>query len=323
MLKTQNFKNEEFKIVIASGKGGVGKSMLTSALVMLFNQDQKVVAVDCDADAPNLAIWLGGVKKWDKTLKVFTSAKPEIDYKKCTGCGLCVKNCRFEALKMINNKPKLNPFLCEGCGACEVICPQKAIKIKPIQNGEIKIKNTKYGFPLISGQLFPGETGSGKVVAEIKKEAEKFSKSFKWCQKLQNNFEVLYLIDSAPGTSCPVIASLQGTDFAILVTEPTPSGFSDLKRVLKVVNHFNIPWNLVINKWDINPQLSRKMKKWAKTKFLGKISYDKKIFQAISNLKPILQTNLRTKIEIQGIYQKLIKGGGMRTRISFRSQKMR
>ena len=283
------------KIVVSGGKGGVGKSMLCSALAMLFAQYKKVVAVDCDVDAPNLAIWLGGITKWDKTIPVVASARPIIDYKKCQACGLCAKNCRFSAIKIVNGKPQLNPFLCEGCGACEVICPQKAIKLKPIQNGEIKIKNAKYGFTLVSGNLFPGETGSGKVVAKIKKQAEKFEYD-------------LMLIDSAPGTGCPVIACLQDSNFAILVTEPTPSGFSDLKRVLKVVNHFNIPWGLVINKWDINSQLSNKMEKWAKTLqqvqggFLGKISYDKQIFKSISNLTPILETDLKAKKEIKKIF---------------------
>jgi len=285
-------QNKIMKLVIASGKGGVGKSMLTSTLAMLFSKEKKVVAVDCDADAPNLAIWLGGVKNWDKIIPVVASARPEIDYQKCNGCGLCAKNCRFSAIKMIKGKPKLNPFLCEGCGACEAICPQGAIKLKPVQNGEIKIKKTKYSFPLVSGQLYRGETGSGKVVAEIKNEAEKFEHN-------------LMIIDSAPGTGCPVIASLQGADFVVLVTEPTPSGFSDLKRVLEVVNHFNLPWSLVINKWDINPQLSNKMEKWANKKFFGKISYDKKIFKAIANLNPILKTNLKVKKEIKEIYSKL------------------
>ncbi len=282
------------KIVIISGKGGVGKSMLTSTLAMLFAERQKIVAVDCDADAPNLAIWLNEIGKWNKIIPVIASARPEIDYQKCNGCGLCAKNCRFSAIKMIKGKPKVNPFLCEGCGTCEVICPKRAIKLKPVQNGEIKIKKTKYGFPLVSGQLYPGETGSGKVVTEIKKEAEKFEHS-------------LMIIDSSPGTGCPVIASLQDSNFAVLITEPTLSGFSDLKRVLKVVNHFNIPWSLVINKWDINPQMSSRIEKWASTKFLGKISYDKKIFQAVSNLKPILSSNLKAKAEIQDIFRRLIK----------------
>ena len=280
------------KLVIASGKGGVGKSMLTSVLAMFFAKTKKIVAVDCDADAPNLGIWLGGVRKWDKTIPVVASARPEIDYNKCNGCGLCAKNCRFRAIKMANGKPKLNQFLCEGCGVCEVICPQKAIKLKPVQNGEIKIKKLKYDFPLVSGNLFPGQLGSGKVVTEIKKEAEKFEHD-------------LMIIDSAPGTGCPVIATLRDANFVILITEPTPSGFSDLKRVLEVVNHFKVPWGLVINKWDIDPQLSDKIEKWVGKKFLGKISYDKKIFKAIANLTPVLETNLKAKNEIKKIFEKL------------------
>ncbi len=295
-------KKTKTKLVIASGKGGVGKSMLASALAMLFTKEKKVVAVDCDVDAPNLAIWLNEIEKWDNILPVTTSAKPVFDYKKCIGCGLCAKNCRFSALKMIKGKPKLNQFLCEGCGACEVICPQKAIKLKPIQNGQIRIKETKYKFPLVSGQLFPGETGSGKVVIEIKKKAEKFEHD-------------LMIIDSSPGTGCPVIAALQDSNFAVLITEPTPSGFTDLKRVLEVVNYFKIPYGVVINKWDINPEFSHKVEEWAlrpglgreNRSFLGKISYDKNIFKAIANLTPILETNLKAKKEIEVIFNKLKK----------------
>jgi len=286
---------DSIKLVVSGGKGGVGKSMLTSALAMLFLQNKKVVAVDCDADAPNLAIWLGEPENWKEVKKISVSEKPIINQNKLTKkeAKQCVKKCRFNALRLTaQGKLKLNPFFCEGCGACEVFCPKGVIKMKPVKNGEIRTKNTKYNFPLVSGQLFPGETGSGKVVDQIKAEAEKFKHD-------------LMLIDSAPGTGCPVIASLRDSNFAILITEPTLSGFSDLKRVLEVVNHFNIPWGLVINKWDINPQLSNKMEKWAKNKLLGKISYDKEIFKAIANLKPILETNLKVKTEIKKIFKNL------------------
>lgn len=282
------------KIAIASGKGGVGKSMLTSALAMLLNKNYRIVAVDCDIDAPNLKIWLNQVQKPDKIISVVTSAKPEIDYQKCNKCGKCVSTCQFNALKMTKKGPELNTFLCEGCGACEIICPENAIKLKPVQNGKIEIRQTNYGFPLISGNLFPGETGSGKIVTEVKKEADKFKHK-------------LMIIDSSPGTGCPVIASIRDADFVILITEPTPSGFSDLKRVLKVVNYFQIPFKLVINKWDINLDFSQKIKKWANDNFLGKISYDKEIFKAIADLRPIMKTNLKAKKEIDIIFKKLKK----------------
>jgi len=293
------------KLVISSGKGGVGKSMLSSTLAMLFAKEQKIIAVDCDVDAPNLALWLGGDVRLrlggqrDKIFPVVTSAKPKIDLNKCDGCGLCVKNCRFYALKMIKSRPVLNPFVCEGCGVCELVCPKGAIKLKPVQNGEIRVKQTRYGFPLISGQLFPGETGSGKIVEEIKSRASFVA------QNMIKAGEILMIIDSSPGTGCPVIAALKDADFCLLITEPSPSGFTDLKRVLEVVGHFKIPYGIVINKWDINPDLSNKMESWAEHRFMGKISYDEKIFKAISNLVPILETKLKAGKEIKDVYNKL------------------
>jgi len=277
------------KIAIASGKGGVGKSMLCSCLCMLFSK--KIVAVDCDVDAPNLAVWLSETGNWGKKIPVSTSLRSVFDLKKCNSCGLCAQNCRFGAITM-KEKPKLNPFLCEGCSACKVICPQGAIRMKKVQNGEIRVKKTKYGFSLLSGHLFPGETGSGKIVSEIKEEASKLSYD-------------LMLIDSAPGTGCPVIASLQGVDFVVLVTEPTLSGFSDLKRVLETVNHFNIPYGVVVNKWDIYKEKSKEIEKWAGDRFLGKISYDKGVFKTISELKPVLGSGLKIEKEIRQVFDNL------------------
>ncbi|MCD6400260.1 4Fe-4S binding protein [candidate division WOR-3 bacterium] len=157
------------KIAVSSGKGGVGKSMLASSLAILFSKNHQTVAVDCDVDAPNLAIWLNEDKDWYKIKEISTSEKPVIDYKKCIGCGICVKNCQFGALKLKRERPVIDKFICEGCGVCEILCPQKAIKLKPVKNGEIRIKKTRYGFPLVSSQLYPGETGSGKIVDEVKK----------------------------------------------------------------------------------------------------------------------------------------------------------
>ncbi len=289
------------KIVIASGKGGVGKSMIASVLAMLFANPKpeqvrfrarKIVAVDCDVDAPNLHLWLGEDEKWDQVEKISTNEIPVIDKKKCNLCGECVEICAFNALKIENCKLKIVNFFCEGCAACEAICPQKAITMKRVKNAEVRIKNNVYGFPLISAQLYPGQIGSGKVVEEIKKRAENFDHQ-------------IMILDSPAGTGCPVIAALQGSDFALLVTEPTPSGLSDLKRVLQVIKHFKITYGVVINKWDINKNLSNKIKKEFKDKLFGKISYDKRVFKAIASLTPILKTNLPAKKEIGEIFEKI------------------
>jgi len=280
------------KIVVASGKGGVGKSMVSSVLANFFAKKNQIVAVDCDVDAPNLHLWFGENEKWDKVEKISTNEMPIINKKKCNLCGKCVDICAFDAMAINNQRLTINNFFCEGCAACEVVCPQKAVTMKRIKNAEVRIKNNVWGFPLISAQLYPGQTGSGKVVEEIKKRAENFDHQ-------------IMILDSPAGTGCPVIAALQGSNFALLVTEPTPSGLSDLRRVLQVVKYFKIPYGVVINKWDINQGLSERIEKEFKYKLFGKISYDKRIFKAIANLKPIIKTNLPVKKEIKEIFNKI------------------
>jgi len=280
------------KIVVASGKGGVGKSMLTSSLALLFSENNKVVACDCDVDAPNLGLWLG-ITKCDSIQKISTSVKASIDQEKCTNCGKCFEVCNFFAIEK-KNVYKINPFLCEGCGACKLKCPENAIKLRPIKNGEIRVKNTKYGFPLISGQLYPGESGSGKIVEVLKNKAETYKHD-------------IMILDSSAGIGCPVIASVKDCNFCVLITEPTPSGFSDLKRILEIVNHFKMPFGIVVNKWNINPELSDKIEKWSGEKFLGKISYDKKVIESIVDLKPVLFSDSKVVDEIKKIFLKCRK----------------
>ena len=277
------------KIVVGSGKGGVGKSMLASSLALLFSKKRKVVTCDCDVDAPNLGLWLG-ITDYDEREKISTSEKARIiDQGNLDDKILEV--CKFRAIKKINGKYAINPFLCEGCGACKIVYPG-AIELKPVKNGELRLKKTKFGFPLVSGQLYPGEAGSGKIVEQLRKKAEKFK------------YEVM-ILDSAAGIGCPVIASVRGCDYTVLITEPTPSGFSDLKRILEVVNHFKINYGIVINKWNINPKLSEKIEKWSKKKFLGKISYDKKVIDSIVNLEPVIFSDSKVVKEIEEIFRKL------------------
>ncbi len=298
-MKQFKIQNSKFKIGVASGKGGVGKSMVASSLSILFSREQKIVVVDADVDAPNLHLWLGEDENWDLIEPLSTNQRPVIDEEKCTGCGKCVDICQFDALSMKDGQVTVNPYFCEGCGACAEVCPEGAIEMKPVENAEIRIKeHTKYEFPLISAQLKPGETGSGKIVDEIKARAENY------------DYEVL-LIDVPAGTGCPVIAALKDVDFTVLVTEPTPPGLSDLDRVLEVVNHFDIPFGVVINKWNINRQHCSKIEAEFENKVLGKISYDKGVFEAISNLIPILETDLELNTELHSVFD------GVKKRLKF------
>jgi len=279
------------KIVVASGKGGTGKSMFASSLALLFSEITNVVACDCDVDAPNLGLWLG-VTTYDSVEAISTSERAKINNEKCVGCGKCFENCAFGAVEKIDSRFIINPLLCEGCGVCQLVCPTKAIDLAPVMNGEIRIKKTKWGFPLVSGQLKPGETGSGKIVQELRKRADELSHE-------------IMILDAAAGIGCPVISSITGCDYAVLVTEPTPSGFSDLMRVLKVVNHFSVPYGVILNKWDINPEASQRIEKWSGERFLGKISYDREVVNSIVNLRPVILSKSKVKKEIRGIFGKI------------------
>ncbi|MBN2518619.1 MAG: ATP-binding protein [Candidatus Altiarchaeota archaeon] len=278
------------KIAVASGKGGVGKSMVASALAMLYANEKKVVAVDCDVDAPDLGIWLGmGEPRLDEPIS--TSEKAFIDYEKCSGCGRCAEVCRFGAVRF-NGRPEILTYLCEGCGACAYFCPERAIEMRPVENGSLGVTETRFGFPLLTGLLKPGETCSGKIIADMKGRLDRFT------------YDVAVL-DSAAGIGCPVIASLTGVDYAVLVTEPTPSGFSDLKRVLEVVRHFRTPYGLIINKWDMNRRLSGDIEKWAGEALLGKLSFDRGVFLALSNLVPILESGSVVASEIRDVFERM------------------
>lgn len=274
------------KIVVASGKGGVGKSMLASSLALLFARETKVVACDCDVDAPNLALWLG-IKKMGHAEKLSTGEKAFIDHEKCTRCGRCSEVCKFDA---ISEDIEVIQFFCEGCGACSVVCPVDAIRLKPVQGGEINVE--KRGFPIVSGQLYPGESGSGKIVSEVRKKAEGFK------------YDVM-VIDSAAGIGCPVIASIKDVDFAVLVTEPTPAGFSDMKRMVQVVNHFQTPYGVVVNRWDINREFSKKIERWASRRFLGHVRHSMSVVDAIVKMRPVLETDSEVVEDIVSIFKNI------------------
>ncbi len=272
-------------ITILSGKGGVGKSSVTSSLAVTAAKDRKVTAADCDVDASNLALVLGlrdgDMNEWEWTE---TSEKAVLDGKKCTHCGKCRDVCRFSAIDWDGkrNVPVFNGLLCEGCGTCLIACPEKAISLKKVKNARIGVGKTGYGFEVVTGQLKMGESGSGKVVTEVKQKAGKIAK--------EKGSEILF-VDSAAGIGCPVIASVNGSDFVVAVTEPTPSAFRDLERALMVVEHFSILYGIVINKWDLNPEFSGEIERFAKSRgipVLGKIPYDRRFVEALVNLKPVV-----------------------------------
>ncbi|HDI02987.1 MAG TPA: P-loop ATPase [Candidatus Pacearchaeota archaeon] len=270
-------------ITVVSGKGGTGKTSITASLAVMLSRKNKIVAVDCDVDAPNLALALG-LERFSQKKKISTSEKAKLVSMKGLSKEACKKLvgiCNFGAISFDGKNLTIDKFLCEGCGACSLLYP-KNIKLVKVMNGNIMVGKTSYGFYLVSGQLEIGESGSGKIVTEVK------NKAFKLANKEKAD---IMLVDSAAGIGCPVIASLQGSDFVVAVTEPTPSAFNDLKRAIAITQHFMIPYGLIINKYDINKDFAKEIEEFARKNripVLGKIKYDKAFVTALTELKPIV-----------------------------------
>ena len=268
-------------ITVLSGKGGVGKSSITASLAVALSRKNKIICADCDVDASNLALVLGAKENDYKEWKpISTNQKVSFDLDKCNSCKKCFDSCHFNAIDWSDNKPGLKEFSCEGCGVCQLVCSHGAISPLIIENAKLGYVKTKSGFIVVSAQLGIGESGSGKVVSEVKKKA----------MDLAGDAEIL-LVDSAAGIGCPVIASVTGSDYAIIITEPTPSGFSDMKRAIEIIDHFRIPYSIVINKFDINNDYTEKIESFAKeknAKILAKIPYDKNFVKALVELVPII-----------------------------------
>lgn len=285
-------------ISILSGKGGTGKSSITASLAITLSRSKKIICADCDVDASNLGLVFGikvsANKEWGE---LSTMKKAVFDYNKCNSCKKCLDNCYFKAIDFKNNKPILKEFSCEGCGVCKMVCPENAIKLVDVVNAKIGYAETKYGFKVVSAQLSIGGSGSGKVVAEVKSKAKKIAERAD-----------IMLIDSAAGIGCPVIASVSGSDYCILVVEPTPSGLFDMKRAYETVKHFGISSGIIINRFDLNAEYCERIEQFAKNNkmnVLGKLPYDKDFVKALVDMTPVINISDVQKKLFSNISDKL------------------
>jgi len=234
-------------------------------------------------DAANLGLLTGAVPIEEHDFRA--SKVAAIDHKKCNYCELCRELCRFEA---ISEQYEVNPVSCEGCAFCAYACPEGAVTMKEKISGHWYISHTAYGY-LVHAKLGVAEENSGKLVTRIRNKGEQLA------EKAGADYLV---IDGPAGIGCPVIASLQGTDTALIVTEPTKSGLSDLKRILEVAEHFGVDSLVLINKYDINEEITSEIVSYCQEHNIvtaGKIPYDEIVNQSLKEGELVLEYAANSK----------------------------
>lgn len=265
------------QLLILSGKGGTGKTTIAGAFIKLA--EAKAYA-DCDVDAPNLHL-IGHHAAPTRVTDYYGMDKAIIDTDACTDCGLCILYCRFEAINESYGKYTVDPYACEGCGLCETICPTGAVSLQQAVAGGLMLYTNDAVFS--TAKLKMGSGTSGKLVTEVKKQLRQESPNTDFA-----------IIDGSPGIGCPVIASLSGADMVLIVAEPSLSGISDMERIIKTAERFQIKIGVCVNKYDTNKELAKKIEatclEWD-IPFIGKIPFDTEAVKAINKGQSIVEVD--------------------------------
>ncbi|MDD5596068.1 MAG: ATP-binding protein [Candidatus Omnitrophica bacterium] len=278
-------------ISIASGKGGTGK---TTVAVNLALSLKNIQLLDCDVEEPNAHIFLKPHIDGEKKAAI---SVPEVDEAKCTYCGKCRQVCAYHAIAVL---PEIDgkkgnvlvfPHLCHGCGACRLLCPQGAIKEVDKEIGVIEI-GAKGDMQFIHGRLNIGEAMSPPLIRQVKEYI---------------NSTRTVIIDAPPGTSCPVITAVKGSDFCVLVTEPTPFGLNDLILAVEVLRKLQIPFGVVINRSDIGDGKVEDYCRNENIPVLMKIPFSREIAVSYSKGIPVVESDVSYKDKFINLYLDICK----------------
>ncbi len=279
-------------ISIASGKGGTGKTTVATNLALFLQQNTKsnVKLIDCDVEEPDAHIFL----KPQITKKIpFGIPVPEVDFSKCNYCGRCSEVCAYNAMVVIKEKVLVFPDLCHGCGGCKLLCPQKAIEEVSKNIGFLE-QGKSNGIDFVQGKLNIGEPMATPLIRFIKRDMETDS---------ENDITI---IDAPPGTSCPVIEAVKGSDFTILVTEPTPFGLNDLILAVGVLKKLEIPFGVVINRAGSGDESVKAYCNRENIALITEIPYDRNIAVLYSYGIPMVKEGVKYRDIFKKIWKYLI-----------------
>ncbi len=252
------------QIAIASGKGGSGKTTVATNLAYVASRtERQTVYLDCDVEEPNGHIFL---KPQIAEQQPVCKTIPRVDQSRCTHCGACGEVCQYSAIVCIGQKVLVYPELCHACGGCAMFCPAKAIGEDSRQVGTVRL-GASGAIRFVDGLLNVGEAMSPPVIRAVRRAAPPGD---------------VVIVDAPPGTSCPVIASIRGCDYVLLVTEPTPFGLNDLQLAVEMVRELAIPFGVVVNRAGAGDD---RVQRWCRAeaiRLLAEIPEDRNVAEAYS-----------------------------------------
>jgi MinD superfamily P-loop ATPase len=254
---------------IASGKGGTGKTTVATSLALLLSEDGRSVRfLDCDVEEPNAALFLKPEFTAQESVGI---PVPRVDRDRCTYCGRCSEVCAYNAIAVFKGNVLVFPELCHGCGACSLLCPEDAIVEASREIGIVKA-GAASELKFCQGELNVGEPMAPPLIRAVKNHLDP---------------ESVNIVDAPPGTSCPVIQAVKGSDFTLLVTEPTPFGLNDLRLAVGMMKETGIPFGVLINQADIGDDSVERYCSEESIDVLGRIPHDREIAVAYSKGIPI------------------------------------
>ncbi len=299
-------------ISFASGKGGTGKTIIaTSYALWLSHKDNhpQIQFLDCDVEEPNAAIFLK--PEINKTISVNIQV-PVVDTEKCTYCGKCADICVYNAIAVVKNTKQVLIFkeLCHGCGGCTLLCPENALSEINKEIGVLE-KGNAGAINFIHGKLNIGEPMASPLIREIKKERLGDKEERRHGENAQLSINQLTnhqftIIDVPPGTSCPVIEAVKGSDYTVLVTEPTPFGLNDLILAVDTLRVLNLRFGVVINRDGVGDKKTEDYCRKEHIPILMRIPLDREIAVAYSKGIPLLHVNPKYKTAFFKLHEKIV-----------------